>query len=182
MEYAPEDPRANPGQAVRYVEPDEKDDLARAPILAEQADAFPQTLEGPAQAEEAVIHAKRIASVKKRLDSSRKAAQAPFQEEMAAATRPYKDAVEGLDGAYKRLVQRVHRYLERRNDPEKKISTDFGAKAFWRGKNTIEIDEDALPDDWWERVPNMDAIEAAVKADQDIPGVTVKKTYNTVIS
>ncbi|MGB1214573.1 MAG: siphovirus Gp157 family protein [Pikeienuella sp.] len=181
-QFDPSDPKANAYKAVDFASTQPGDEINRANILSGQADALPETLDTPSKAEEAVILAKRMTAVKGVLESSQKAAQAPFKEQAEEAGQPFKDALQTLGTARQRLMTRIHRYLERSNAPEKKIATEVGAKAYARGKKEIAIDEAKLPDEWWTREPNKKAIEKAVKAGEDIPGVTVSETFTTVVA
>ena len=112
-----------------------------------------------------------------------------------AASKPYQAIITQIKGLSVRLIAETGRgeagvkgallpYFEGiiEEEPLAKPKVKTGAAtSYTTSRDTLEVDEDKLPDEYFTKTPDTKRIKADLKADIEIPGAVLKKTHSVAI-
>lgn len=183
--YREDDPKANPLRPVAGIGHNDapSDVLLDLANLASEIGDFEvgngaglKTLES---AQAAVMFAKRLKVIHKRLDEEFKLASKDIADAMANLATPYKKAQAMAEELRVDFLLDLHKYMETKDVTE--VVTDYGPKAYFQSRSKLEItDEKAIHKNY--KSPDNAKITKALKADKVVKGAELVAVKSVIVS
>lgn len=128
----------------------------------------------------AITLAKQMRLAADELDKARKEDTAELRKRLADLERPYKLAHERLEDARREMLERLGAWLQKAGKRQEK--NEFGLQVYQKVRVWFVVDDAGrLPPQYTRIVADTAAIERALRAGYEIPGVRPVEKISTIV-